>query len=194
MQHNNQLYSIFLKLDQLQLTIIGAGEVAAEKLHFILKSSPNAVITLIAPEILPPSQEIYDQFRDNITYIKKSFEPKDILSADIVVAATNIPAVNQTVYHAAKAARKIVNIADTPHLCDFYMGGIVSKGSMKIEISANGAAPTVTKRLRQYLETILPDETEELLSNLRALRSEMGDDFERKVRELNEITSTLLAS
>ena len=45
----NELYPIFLKTEQLQILIVGGGNVALEKLEFLLKSSPNAQITMVAP-------------------------------------------------------------------------------------------------------------------------------------------------
>ena len=45
----------------------------------------------------------------------------------------------------ANAAGLLVNVADTPDLCDFYLGSIVQKGNLKIAISTNGKSPTVAK-------------------------------------------------
>lgn len=59
-------------------------------------------------------------------------------SFDIVVAATNIKSLNKEVYQAAKDQKVLINVADTPDLCDFYMGSIVTKGDLKIAISTNG--------------------------------------------------------
>ena len=38
----NQLYPIFLKLDQLEILLVGAGNVGLEKLHSLLSNSPAA--------------------------------------------------------------------------------------------------------------------------------------------------------
>ena len=45
----NNLYPIFLKLSSLQVLIVGGGNVAQEKLDFILKSSPDAQVTIVSP-------------------------------------------------------------------------------------------------------------------------------------------------
>lgn len=37
----------------------------------------------------------------------------------------------------------LVNVADTPAECDFYLGSIVQKGDLKIAISTNGKSPTI---------------------------------------------------
>jgi len=47
-----------------------------------------------------------------------------------------------------KKKRILVNVADTPDFCNFYMGGIVTKGNLKIGISTNGNSPTLAKRIR----------------------------------------------
>ena len=51
-----------------------------------------------------------------------------------------------------KSRNLLVNVADTPELCDFYLGGIVTKGNIKVAISTNGKSPTMAKRLRQFFE------------------------------------------
>ena len=45
----------------------------------------------------------------------------------------------------------LVNVADTPELCDFYMGGIVTKVNLKIGVSTNGKSPALAKWIRQFL-------------------------------------------
>ncbi|HHZ97324.1 MAG TPA: NAD(P)-dependent oxidoreductase, partial [Flavobacteriales bacterium] len=49
--NSNTLFPIFLKLSKLNILIIGGGNVAAEKLHFLLKSSPDANVTLVTTEV-----------------------------------------------------------------------------------------------------------------------------------------------
>ena len=56
-----------------------------------------------------------------------------------------------------KKKRILVNVADTPDLCDFYMGEIVTKENLKIGISANGKLPTLSKIIGQFLEELLPE-------------------------------------
>ena len=83
-------------------------------------------------------------------------------------------------------------MADTPDLCDFYLGGIVTKGNLKVAISTNGKSPTAAKRLRQLLEDVLPEELDDLLDNLNAYRETLKGDFEYKVKAMNEITEGLV--
>lgn len=189
----NPLYPIFLKLHQLKLLIVGAGEVGEEKLRFILKSSPDANITIVAKEVLPPVQTLLKNNPNaNIEVIEKAFEVTDIDGFDLVIAATNFKEVNLKVQKAAKTYKILVNVADTPDLCDFYLGSIVTRGDLKVAISTNGKSPTFAKRFRQLLEEILPKETGDLLQNLKIVRDNLKGNFEAKVKALNELTASLV--
>ncbi len=87
------------------------------------------------------------------------------------------------------------NIADTPELCDFYLGSIVTRGPLKVAISTNGQSPTFAKRFRQWLEAELPElETTDLIDNLKLFRDRLTGNFQTKVRELNTLTGSLLTS
>ncbi|GJM31798.1 MAG: hypothetical protein DHS20C18_07990 [Saprospiraceae bacterium] len=194
MAAKNELYPIFLKLHQLQMLIVGAGEVGYEKLSFILKSSPRAKVTMVAPWVSPKIEDLLIQYPESkVTILKKSFEKSDLHSAvDLVIAATDISELNREVYRVAREAGKLINVADTPDLCDFYLGAIVTKGDLKVAISTNGKSPTFAKRFRQLLEEILPEETDELLQQLHQIREQLSKDFATKVRQLNELTVGLL--
>ena len=64
--------------------------------------------------------------------IKRKFCLDDLHRKKIVIATTNVPEVNKKVQEACNRRQILVNVADTPELCDFYMGGIVTKGNLKI--------------------------------------------------------------
>mgnify|MGYP001583593920 FL=1 len=108
-----------------------------------------------------------------------------------MIAATGNSELNKLVKHEAEKRNILVNVADTPLLCDFYLGSIVQKGDLKIAISTNGKSPTLAKRLREYFEENLPD-VQDLLENLYSFRNKLRGDFTNKVNVLNELTSLLL--
>ena len=49
----NNLFPIFVKLEELKLLIVGGGKIGLEKLQTVLQNSPSTAITLVAPEIDP---------------------------------------------------------------------------------------------------------------------------------------------
>lgn len=121
------------------------------------------------------------------------FTASALQGVQLVIAATNFKEVNHKVFSAAKAKGVLVNVADTPELCDFYMGGIVTKGNIKLAISTNGKSPTLAKRLRQFFEDVLPDDLTALADNLNEYRKRLKDDFEYKVAAMNRVTAELNA-
>jgi len=70
MQERNNLYPIFLKTSQLNILIVGGGYVALEKLTFLLKSSPDAKVKLVAPFFRAETIEFVNLH--NIKLIKKN--------------------------------------------------------------------------------------------------------------------------
>jgi len=194
MQYNSQntLYPVFLKLETLNVLIVGGGEVGAEKLRFMLKSSPDANITLVAETINEEITELLSN-RSNINLQLKPYETTDLEEKNIAIIATDDKALNLTIRNEAKQKNILVNVADTPALCDFYLGSIVTKGDLKIAISTNGKSPTFAKRFREMLEESLPDTIPQLLNNLNIFRNRLKGDFKNKVKALNELTEELAA-
>ncbi len=190
MKHKNELYPVFLKVNVLNVLIIGGGNTALEKLTFMLKSSPGANITLIAETI---HQEIIDHSTTcKLNLINRTYDRSDPYGYHIVIAATNNKVVNHGIYQDCKRMNILVNVADVPEYCDFYLGGIVSKGQVKVAISTNGQSPTLAKRMRQYLENILPDEVDKLAKHLNQYRNSINADFKTKVQLLNKVTQSLI--
>lgn len=185
----NTLYPIFLKTENFHILIVGGGIVGTEKLSFILKNSPESNITLVAKEISPEIRSIVDR-RPSIVLIEKAFESSDLENKQLAIAATADKALNESIYRAAKAKSILINVADTPELCDFYLGSIVTKGDLKIAISTNGKSPTLSKRIREFFEDILPDNINDLILNLNEYRKTLKGNFEEKVDALNEITKS----
>lgn len=186
----NELYPIFLKLHQLNVLIVGGGNVALEKLSFLLKSSPNASVEVVAPKFLPELEALVEK-HPTVQLTQSKFKKKMLKKRHLVIACTDDLEVNKRVYTLSKKRNLLANIADTPEFCDFYLGGIVTKGNVKIAISTNGKSPTTAKRLREFFEEIIPDDINSMVENLNEYRKTLKGDFQEKVRKMNEITQSL---
>lgn len=186
----NELYPIFLKVNNLKVLIVGGGNVGLEKLTFLLKSSPNAQVQMVAPEFLDATLQLAEKHQVELT--REAYDAKFLNGKHMVVACTDKPEVNEQVYHDCRERSILVNVADNPPFCDFYMGGIVTKGNVKVAISTNGKSPTTAKRLRQFFEDVIPDNIDDLVKNLNAYRDTLKGDFEQKVKALNEFTKGLV--
>jgi hypothetical protein len=188
----NTLFPVFLKLEQLHVLIVGGGNVGLEKLSAVLRNSPQAVITLVGREIRHDLRAFAADF-PQVVLLEKVFEPADLDDKQLVVCATDNKALHREIRTLAHAQRLLVNVADTPEECDFYLGSIVQKGDLKIAISTNGKSPTIAKRLKEVFQETLPQELDELLQNMPAIREKLGGDFSDKVRKLNALTASLAA-
>jgi precorrin-2 dehydrogenase / sirohydrochlorin ferrochelatase len=187
----NQLFPVFFRLDQLQLLIVGGGNVALEKLSFLFKNSDNANVSLVAPEIKEEIAALAKRY-PNLKLIQREYKISDLENKDLIIAATSIKELNEQVRKDAKAKHILINVADTPDSCDFYLGSVVKKGDLKIAISTNGKSPTFAKRMRELLEDAIPENISEVLDDLRQIRDNLKGDLVEKMKKLNEITSVII--
>lgn len=190
--NSNNLFPVFLKLEDLSLLIIGGGNVAFEKLNTVLNNSPQTKIKLVGIEISNSIKQVAEE-RNNLELLERPYTIADIEEADLVIAAVNDLLTSEQIKNDTKEKGKLVNVADKPGLCDFYLGSIVKKGSVKIAISTNGTSPTIAKRLKEVINHFIPDEMEDVLKNMRTIRAGMNGDFDEKVKHLNDITKVLVA-
>lgn len=192
MESQNKLFPVFLKLEVLNLLIVGGGNVGLEKLSAVLNNSPEAKVTVVAGMFLPELLEFVKDY-PQVVLCHRSFEWDDLNGRDVVILATDNPSLHATIKEAAAARHLLCNVADTPHLCDFYLGSIVQKGDLKIAISTNGKSPTMAKRMREFLDDIIPENVQTLLENLREIRKSIKGDFQEKIRVLNEVTASMVS-
>ena len=188
----NRLFPVFIKLETLRLLIVGGGNVALEKLHAVIANAPATKINLVAT-VISEAVAAEAARHPNIRLHEKPYDKEDLLDADIVIVAVNdIPAAT-AIHNDARSVGLLVNVADKPELCDFYLSSIVKKGNLKIAISTNGKSPTIAKRLKEEIAGMIPDEMENVLNDMQTLRQRMNGDFQEKVRQLNDLTRVLVA-
>src|SRR5690606_19515852 len=147
MEERNNLFPVFLKLESLHTLIIGGGHVGLEKLTAILKNSPSATITLVARSIQDPIRELAGK-HPHVKLEERNFKLWDLWDKDLLLLATDNRQLHESIRNFARSRRMLINVADTPDLCDFYLGSVVTKGNLKIGVSTNGKSPTISKRIR----------------------------------------------
>lgn len=188
----NNLFPVFIKLERLRLLIVGGGNVCLEKLQAVLQNSPATSITIVAPSINDAVRDLA-ALHPTILLLERPYHLDDLAHAEIAIVAVNDRSVSETVARDAREKGILVNVADTPDLCDFYLSSIVRKGNLKIAISTNGKSPTIAKRLKEEITGMIPDEMESVLDNMQTIRTQLNGDFPEKVRRLNDLTKVLVA-
>ena len=186
-KETNRLFPVFLKLESLSVLIVGGGKIGLEKLSALLSNAPITNIKLVSISISDEIRKLATDY-PNIELKERVFVPADVDECDIVIIAIDDKKESARIRDIVKAKGKLVNVADKPELCDFYMGSIVQKGNLKIGISTNGKSPTIAKRLKDLFNDLLPEEIDELLDNMQEIRSKLKGDFADKVNQLNAVT------
>src|SRR6476659_917190 len=190
-KEGNELFPVFLKLQNFHTLLVGGGNVGLEKLTALLGNSPKANVTVVADRYLPELKELVSN-HPSVKIIERKFEDHDLEGIELVMLATDNRDLHVYIRNIAKEKGLLLNVADTPELCDFYLGSIVKKGNLKIAISTNGKSPTVAKRIKEVLNENIPDEIDDTLEQINKLRLTLSGDFADKVKALNQATASLV--
>jgi uroporphyrin-III C-methyltransferase/precorrin-2 dehydrogenase/sirohydrochlorin ferrochelatase len=160
---------IFLKLTGRNCLLVGAGNVALDKIGSLL--STGLRLRVIAPEARPEVSQFAREGK--LEWIARRFQPSDLEGNFLVIAATDAPEVNAAVYQGCMERNILCNSVDDIPNCDFFFGSVVSRGNLQIAISTAGESPAVAQRLRREIDAQLPDDLGPWLENLGALRREV---------------------
>src|SRR4051812_12488062 len=116
------LLPIFLNLEGRRCLLVGAGTVALDKIGSLLKT--GVLVRAIAPQARPEVRQLASDGK--LKWIEKPFAPPDLDGHDLVIAATDVPAVNAAVYQAALDRGIFCNSVDDIPNCDFFFGSVVT--------------------------------------------------------------------
>ncbi|WP_022855722.1 precorrin-2 dehydrogenase/sirohydrochlorin ferrochelatase family protein [Thermodesulfobacterium thermophilum] len=162
----NVYFPVFLNLEGKLCVVIGGGKVGERKVLSLLQA--KAFVKLISPEATPVLQKLAEE--GQIIWEKRIYQTGDLEGAWLVVAATNDPSTQRSIYDEANAKRVFCNMVDVPEFCSFIVPSVVKRGSLTIAISTSGASPAVARRIRESLEMQFGPEYEiylKLMENLR---------------------------
>tara|TARA_B110000037_G_scaffold222815_1_gene299748 strand:- start:3355 stop:4731 length:1377 start_codon:yes stop_codon:yes gene_type:complete len=162
-----QSFPIFINLKKKPVTVIGGGDIALRKVRLLLKAGPN--ITVISKEICKDLKELL--MEDNHKILQKSFHEDDLKTPALIIAATNNAKTNKRISTYAQRENILINVVDQPKLCTFTMGSIVERDSLVVSISSGGKAPVLVRRIREKIETLLPQSYAELVRLSGSLRA-----------------------
>lgn len=129
------------------VVIIGGGAVASRKCGPLLAA--GALVTVIAPDLAPPLQELVSAGR--VRYLARPYAAGDLVGAAIVYATTDQPAVNREVAAEAAAQGILAEVASAPALGAFTTPAEIRCGELLITVSTGGLAPSLAACLRAEL-------------------------------------------
>ena len=147
-----QYLPIFTNLSGKAVLLVGGGHVALRKARTLL--SAGAILTVVSHQF---EAEFYQwQQQQQARLIQGDFEPAQLAGHWLVLAATDDDDVNAAVHQAATARQIWVNTVDDQAKCEFIFPSIIDRSPILVAISSGGTAPVLVRRLREKLETLLP--------------------------------------
>ncbi len=169
-------YPAFLDLCKKKVVVVGGGKVAERKIGSLLKT--GATITVVSPRITKKIER--QRQKERVRHISRSYRKGDLKGAFLVVAATDSLTVNQRV---SQDAPCLVNVVDTPHLCNFIVPSTFTRGPLQIAISTGGISPALARSIRKELEAKYGAEFARYVRMLRKVRCDaMGTIRDRRKR------------
>ena len=163
------LFPMFLKLENKDCLVIGAGSIGEPKIRSLLVA--GARVRVIAPEA---RQAVQGWARAAvITWQQRKFDPADLEGVFLVVAATSLPEVNESVFQEAHRRGILCNAVDDPERCDFFYGALVRRGRLQVAISTGGQSPALAQRLRREFEARIRPEYAGWLERLGRVRRKL---------------------
>jgi len=160
-------FPIFVRLTGEPVLVVGGGEVAARKIDLLLSS--GAKVTVVAPELIPELSQ--KAAAASFTHIATEFAPDHLEGMRLAIAATDKHSVNAWVARQAERRNILVNVVDDRELSRFIVPAIVDRSPVVVAVGSSGEAPVLTRRLRESLESFIPQRLGALASFAGRLRS-----------------------
>jgi precorrin-2 dehydrogenase / sirohydrochlorin ferrochelatase len=182
------LFPMFLKLEGRPCLVVGAGSVGEPKIRSLLQA--GAAVRVVAPQVT--SAVAAWARAEVIAWETRSFAPEDLDGMFLVIAATDSPEVNETIFKEAQRRNVLCNAVDDPEHCDFYYPAVVRRGQLQLAISTGGLSPALAQRLRRELEIQFSPEYAGWVDELGNARQGLlagGLSAEDRRRRLHELAS-----
>lgn len=141
-------FPLYIDLTGRRVLVYGGGAVAARRVSALALFGPE--ITVVAPEIAPAIRALPEVRR-----VEDVFEPEAMPAADLVLAATNDPAVNREIVALCRQRGVLVNDASDQSLCDFHFPAVAVRGDVVVGVNAGGGDHGLVKRLAAAIRELL---------------------------------------
>lgn len=146
-------FPIFLRLHGAPVLVVGGGEVAARKVRLLARAGPQ--IRVVAHQLNAELTRALDA--GELQHLAMDFAPEQLAGCRLCIAATDDAVLNRSVAAACAVAGVPVNVVDDPEPSTFITPSIVDRAPLLLAISSAGRAPVLARRLREQLESQLPD-------------------------------------
>ncbi len=159
-------FPVFFDLTAQKVLVVGGGEVALRKVDLLMRS--GASVTVVAPEIHP--ELMRHAAGGELKLTLREFVAEDLSGARLVIVATSHRALNRWIANLSESRSIPVNVVDDREASRFIMPAIVDRDPVIVAVGSSGTSPVLARRLRERLETLIPQRIGEAALWLRSLR------------------------
>ena len=145
-------FPLFTDSKYLKCLLVGGGAVALRKARILAQFGVKCHV--VAKEIDPELEQI--AVDNSWSFIKRAYRDSDLTGCNIVVLATSDSSLNSRVSQVCHERSISVNVVDNAELSSFIFPGLVDRGPVTVAISSSGHSPTIARRLRGQIESLLP--------------------------------------
>lgn len=143
---------LFARVRDLPCLVVGGGAVATRKVRQLLRA--GAAVTVHATEVADELRAL--SVEQKFEVVERPFTPESVGAYQLIVAATDVPAVNAEVARACSEAQRFCNVVDDRVASSAIMPAVVDRSPVTVAVSTGGAAPVLATQIRQLLEEQLP--------------------------------------
>ncbi len=165
-------YPVALDVSGKLCVVVGGGKVALRKVKHLLES--DAVVRVIGEKIIEEFEK-YESF-NNFSASRREFKKSDLNEAFLAVAATDDKNVNKRIGQIAKERGILVNVVDCAENCDFILPSVMRRGNLTVAVSTDGNMPSLSRVVRETIETEIGKEYEDYSIILSCLRKDIYAD------------------
>ncbi|SHJ84145.1 precorrin-2 dehydrogenase/sirohydrochlorin ferrochelatase family protein [Paramaledivibacter caminithermalis] len=177
----DRYYPIMLDIRGKKCKIIGGGKVAERKATTLLEY--GAVIEVISPVVTDKFLRYYQEGK--ISWIQRNYIYGDLESSYLVYAATNDEEANKDCLKECMEKNILLNVVDGSETGNFIVPANINRGHLNLSISTNGKSPMLSRKIKEELEKLFPEEYGEyldILGELREILKNEVNDIEKRRR------------
>ncbi|MDO4540333.1 MAG: bifunctional precorrin-2 dehydrogenase/sirohydrochlorin ferrochelatase [Syntrophomonadaceae bacterium] len=160
------LYPIYLNLEHKKCLVIGGGSVAERKVKTLLEY--GAKVSLVSPDIQSGLRQLHDS--GAIEWQAASFAPDHLEGVFMAFITTDDHELNGEIAAACRERGIMVNAADDPPNCDFYVPAVLRQDHLAVAISTEGRSPMFAAWLKRELGNIITEDYGRFVNKMGDIR------------------------
>ncbi len=169
-----QYFPVFLDLQGQDVLVVGGGAVAERKIRALVAA--GAEVHVAARKIGRELQNLVAA--KTIRQIALAYFETQLDGKMLAFAATDDVELNRRIFRDAERRGVPVNVVDDKAHCRFISPAIVDRSPLLVAISTGGTSPVLARRIRRWIEQLLPRG----LGKVARAAGQLRDEVKKKLK------------